>query len=106
MLPYLVNLAPVFDEVHDDLLLTPVDSVEGSITANPQLEQAFPLASQWFRRNCLEILCQLAELVEDPLGYWFVQTGEIIPGLRHPLQVVHATTPGQVGQLLPGQECL
>ena len=50
----------------------PVDSVKSSIVANPQLEQAFPLASERFWCYYIEILCQPTELVENSLGYGFV----------------------------------
>ena len=44
-LPRLIDLTPVLDEVDSESPFDPVDSVEGSIAANPQLEQALPLAS-------------------------------------------------------------
>jgi hypothetical protein len=95
----------VLDEVDSESSFGPVDSVEGSIAANPQLEQTLPLAGQWLRREGIEILRQPTELVENSLGYGLVQAGKVIPGLRPPLQVVHVTTPGQVERQLPEPGC-
>jgi hypothetical protein len=96
----------MLNEMDGESPFSSVDSVKGSIATDPQLEQTLPLASQRLRRYCIEMLGQPTELVKNPLGYGFIQTDQVISGLRHPFQTVHVTTPGQVEQQPPGQGCL
>ena len=53
-----IHLAPMSDEVHNDLVRFSVVCIEHSIIPNTQLEHAFPRSYEWFWPDQLYIFSQ------------------------------------------------